>query len=193
MPPTLSPMFTGLRVGTMSLDEYLALDLPDVLTELVDGQVVVMSSPAGPHQRLLTRLGIELAVACPAGYELLVGPVDWVLRGEPRATVRVPDLVVVRHEQADEPRLVEPPLLAVEVVSPTSFERDVVTKRHEYARAGLRHYWIARPDTGEIVRYGRAGDELVEIGRLVAGAPVRIAEPFPVTIDVGRLVGPRGG
>lgn len=191
MATTLVPMLVEVPIGPMSLEEYLALDLPETLTELVDGQLVVNASPAGPHQRLVVRLSHVLDAACPPGFEVLVSPIDWVLWGDPRATVREPDLAVVRCEQADELRLTEPPLLVVEALSPDSFERDVVAKRRDYARAGLEHYWIANPGTGEIVCYRRKGHELVEAGRLLPGRQREVNEPFRVTFDPGQLLGRR--
>jgi Uma2 family endonuclease len=184
-------MLVEVPIGQISLEEYLALDLPETLTELVDGQVIVNASPSGPHQRLVGRLYAVLDAGCPPGYEVLVSPIDWVLWGDPRATVREPDMAVVRGEQADELRLTEPPLLVVEALSPDSFERDVVAKRRDYARAGLAHYWIANPRTGEVIRYHLSGDELVEAGRLVPGRPNNVTEPFTVTFDPGELTGRR--
>jgi Uma2 family endonuclease len=190
-------MLVDIPQRPLSLEQYFALYPPDgTLVELVDGVAVTMNSPTGPHQRLISRLAQLLAPACPAGFEAVVGPVDWVLWEVPRPTVRIPDLVVIREDQADAVRLTDPPLLAVEVLSPYSYERDVIAKRQQYAQAGLAHYWIANPETGSIVRYGRqggAGHELVEVGRLLAGHPATITEPFTVTFDAGSLVGPRRG
>src|SRR5262249_27820502 len=42
-------------------------------------------------------------------------------------------------------RVLGVPTLVVEVVSEEDEERDTVTKREEYARAGIRHYWIMDP------------------------------------------------
>ena len=84
-------------------------------------------------------------------------PWDWVLWELPTLSVREPDLLVVTHEQAMDDRLLVPPLLAVEDLSPTSFERDAVTKRRDYARAGLEHYWVLDPDTPAVVAYRRRG------------------------------------
>jgi Uma2 family endonuclease len=42
-------------------------------------------------------------------------------------------------------RVLGVPTLVVEVVSEDDEERDLVTKRDEYARAGIRHYWILDP------------------------------------------------
>jgi Uma2 family endonuclease len=189
---TLASVLVDITPRPLTLEEYFAVVLPEgVHSELVEGQVVVNASPVGPHQRLIVRLARVLDDACPAGYETLVAPIDWVLWRTPRATVRVPDLAVVRQEQADAAHLTEAPLLVVEVLSPDSFERDVVVKPGQYARAGLDHYWVARPDTGEIVRYGRAGDALVETGRLVSERVHAVAEPFSIELDPGTLLGRR--
>lgn len=42
-------------------------------------------------------------------------------------------------------RVLGVPTLVVEVVSEDDEERDTVTKREEYARAGIQHYWIVDP------------------------------------------------
>jgi Uma2 family endonuclease len=110
----------------LSLEGWLAL--PEMLQpcEVVDGQPVVTAAPLGLHQRIVYRLALLLGSACPPGCEVLTSPVDWVLRVEP-LLVRQPDVVVVSHELAETLPLRQPPLLAVEVVSAGSFERDVVT------------------------------------------------------------------
>ena len=184
----------------LTLDEFLALReaAPEgVRYEAVEGRPVMMAGCSGGHQQVVSELLLALkAAARPTGLWVLPAPLDWVLWEVPRPTVRIPDLVVIREDQADAVRLTDPPLLAVEVLSPYSYERDVIAKRQQYAQAGLAHYWIANPETGSIVRYGRqggAGHELVEVGRLLAGHPATITEPFTVTFDAGSLVGPRRG
>ena len=149
----------------LSLDEFFSLDV--VLAELVDGQPVFMSSPGVLHQRVSHRLSRILETACPPGYEVLPAPMDWVLWEVPQATVRQPDLAVVRYEPGDRPRLVEPPLLVVEIVSPTSQERDLVAKRRDYARAGAEHYWLVDPQTPLVVCLRRRdADGYDEVARL---------------------------
>lgn len=60
-----------------------------------------------------------------------------------RPTVRQPDLTVVRAS-ASNPHRVDPAdvALVVEVVSPSSLETDTVSKRAEYARAGIPAYLV---------------------------------------------------
>lgn len=166
------------------------LDLPDagVRWEVVDGQPVVNPSPGGPHQRAVSRLTRLLGDACPADHEVLPAPFDWVLWRAPQLQVRQPDLVVVTHAQADSPRLTEAPLLLVEILSPDSFERDVVVKRAEYAAAGARHYWVVDLGVPEVVVYGREGDRLVQRHRAQGDEALELDEPFPVRIRARSLV-----
>ena len=171
----------------MSLDEFWSLDV--VLAELVEGQPIFMSSPDIRHQRASRRLARALEDACPTGYEVLTAPMDWVLWELPRATVRQPDLLVVRFEPANRPRVTEPPLLAVEVVSPSSQERDLVAKRRDYARAGCEHYWIVDPDSPLVVCLRRRdGEGYEETTRLTAGVTTLVTQPFPIALDPDDLV-----
>ena len=182
MPSTLSSM--DVVTEPLTLDEFFAL--PYELIELVEGQPVLMNAAAGPHQVAATRLLVMLLAGCPAGYEVVSSPIDWVLWGDLRATVRQPDLVVARLDQLRGARLTEPPLLAVEIVSDSSVERDLVAKRRDYALAGCPHYWLVLPDRTEVVRLQLEGDRYVEVGRIV-GETVTIDDPYPITVDPRRL------
>lgn len=170
-----------------SLDAYLEL-FRDVgegpQYEVVDGQPVVSPSPGGAHQRCLRALLLLLHESCPPGHEVMVAPWDWVLRELPRLTVRQPDLVVVRSDLAAAPRLTTAPLLAVEVLSEGSFERDAVTKRSEYAEAGLDDYWVVDPATAEVFVHRRLDGQLRLWRSLPASTPHSLDTPFPVTLHL---------
>ena len=175
----------------LTLDEYLALPDDGNRYEVVDGQPVVMDAPVNPHQRACLRLGALLDGACPPGYEALVSPVDWVLWEVPTLHVRQPDVVVVSSAQADSARITDPPLLVVEILSPASFERDVIAKRRAYARAGARHYWIVDLTIPEVVVYGLTAGELLPTARVRGSERLDLAEPFGVSLRPADLVGPR--
>jgi len=181
-------MFGDVDVVTepLSLDEFFAL--PYELIELVEGQPIVMNAASGPHQFAVAELLVMLLANRPDGYHVVTSPIDWVVWGDPRATVRQPDLVVVRREQLRGPRLTEPPLLAVEVVSNSSVERDLVAKRNDYARGGCPHYWLVLPGHPEVVRLHLDGESYVEVGRIKGDAPVTVDKPYQITIDPRRLV-----
>ena len=57
-------------------------------------------------------------------------------------TVRIPDIVITRKVGSERRLDRSDVLVAIEVVSPGSKLTDTVTKRSEYAEAGIDHYWI---------------------------------------------------
>ncbi len=89
--------------------------------------------------RLLIRLNRVLGDAweCAAGAGVL-------LRLEPRLTIRIPDLVVLRPGTDLGRNPVDPAsiLIAVEVLSPSTRRVDLGPKRREYARVGIPHYLV---------------------------------------------------
>ncbi len=82
----------------------------------------------------------------------------------------------------------EPPDLIVEVVSPSTRERDLGVKVHLYARFGVKEYWVVDPDTETLTAYRLepagyqpqvpfcGGDTLVRPH--FPNIPLRIAEVF---------------
>lgn len=188
---TLSHVATPVPTHRLSLREYLDLDLTDehgnpCSTELVRGVVVVNPAPRPVHEFVKFSLGAMIVPALPVG--LCVATSDWIVDADEPATVRVPDLAVVRMRELHEKRLTEPPLLAVEIVSErSSVERDLVAKHAEYAAAGCAHYWCVLPSRPELIRYRLEQGAYVEVGRHTGRRRVRVTDPFPVTIDLARL------
>jgi Uma2 family endonuclease len=94
--------------------------------------------------------------------------------------------------------LEEPPQgadLAVEVVSPgeENRERDIETKRTEYARAGIQEYWIVDPATDTISVLVLERGNYVEQGVYRAGAkaPSILLPGFEVDVSEVFLEGKR--
>ena len=84
--------------------------------ELLDGVLVVSPRPTTIHQFVAMRLLRALADACPDG--LCVVPEPAVELGA--QTEFDPDLVVVRMDQIGGAKFTEPPLLVVEIRSPST-------------------------------------------------------------------------
>lgn len=103
---------------------------------------------------------------------------EWVLWQQPRLQIREPDLLVIPRAEARAPRLMRAPLLAVEILSPSSFGRDAVTKRREYAQAGLDHYWIVDPETPQVAVYRRNGDVFGLVTHAIGDTEIVIEEPM---------------
>jgi Uma2 family endonuclease len=166
--------------------DYLSWPERNLPLEFVDGRPIVSPSPARAHQRAVTRLLRTIAAALPPELEVLAGPLDWVLRRDP-LSVRQPDLVVASTDDAS-PRLEQSPLVAVEILSETSRERDLVTKRALYAGAGLPWYWLIDLEIPQIAVLrnleGLFGDHASATG----GDWLQLTEPFEVAIRPTDLI-----
>jgi Uma2 family endonuclease len=77
----------------------------------------------------VTELLVQLHRACPDGLEVLPAPVGWYISEH---TVFEPDVVLVRQLDQSAPHIDEPPLLAIEVLSPSTKLRDLGLKRRYY-------------------------------------------------------------
>ena len=137
----------------VTLDDLAAMAAADEnhRYELSPEGVLSVMPPADPdHALLVTRI---FAWFLTNGY----GPEQVVVDcGVDVGGGRVPDLSV--WAEGRPPRRarssyagVDGLLLAVEVVSNGSEIADRVTKRAEYAKAGIPHYWIVERDAGNIV------------------------------------------
>ena len=111
--------------------------------ELVRGQAIVTPTESIQNNRAIRRLMLLLDAALSDAWEPLTNT-SVVIRHDPRPTIRVPDLVVLRSDLAGSQWRVLPAgvTLVAEAVSPSSVERDRVTKRAEYAAAGIPNYLL---------------------------------------------------
>ena len=110
--------------------------------ELLDGVLVVSPGPTTVHQVVAGRLCGVLSGACRE--DLCVVPEPAVELGP--QTEFDPDLVVVRMDQIGAVKFTEPPLLVVEIRSPSTALIDLNRKKAAYERFGVPSYWIVNPD-----------------------------------------------
>jgi Uma2 family endonuclease len=176
-----------LDAPPVTFEEYLAWPETMQPCEFVDGRPIMSPSPEARHQLAVVQLVLALAAAMPPGFDVVTAPIDWVLQAAP-LRIRQPDVAVVTAAQARGVRLTEPPLLVVEVLSHTSRERDLVTKRREYAAAGLEWYWLVDIDVPQILTLRNVDGELVPAGSAVGPESLVVAEPFPVRVRPAGLV-----
>ena len=134
--------------------DYLSLD-DDTRVELIEGEFFVTPSPNFRHQKLLLRLAERLdAFAGAAGVgEVVPAPFDVILSEH---DVVQPDIVFISTSRLGQirERLHGPPDLAVEILSPSNSERDLIVKRDLYRRHRLPEYWIVDGErrTVEVLR-----------------------------------------
>lgn len=156
--------------------------------ELLDGTLVVSPRPSTIHQLAAFRLAVLLSNSCPEG--LCVLPEPAVELSD--FTEFDPDVVVVSQHEVGGLKLTTPPVLIVEVRSPSTALIDLNRKKAAYERFGVPSYWVVVPDLdkpeliGFELRDGRyqeaahvAGDE-----RFAASAPFSV-EVVPSALLAG--------
>jgi Uma2 family endonuclease len=112
--------------------------------ELDDGVIVMSPSPVAGHQAVVLRLSVTLDAVCPPEFRVLPG----LGVAMSQSQYRIPDIVVVSAEDVafDEHSVARPPVLVVEVASPSTAIYDRNRKKEVYARFGIESYWIVTPD-----------------------------------------------
>jgi Uma2 family endonuclease len=133
-------MGTGLKTK-LDYGDYCAIPPDGKRYELLSGDLHVTPAPSPSHQRVVLRLARVLQDYFGQPAEVFVSPIDVILTEQ---DVVQPDLVVVSGPAQVSDRGIEgPPLLVVEVLSPTTSAYDRTTKALRYAALGVTHYWIA--------------------------------------------------
>jgi Uma2 family endonuclease len=128
-------------------------DIPDCY-ELVDGELIMMMSPAGwLHGYLVMKIGAVLGTYVE---EKKLGmafgeQTGFILTRNPD-TVRAPDAAFVREERIPRERSLTDyfpgaPDLAVEVLSPSNRASAMKRKLAQYFDAGTRLVWVVDPKT----------------------------------------------
>lgn len=147
--------------------------------ELLDGMLIVSPAPRIVHQRVLSKLSRIVDDASPNSLDVLFAPVDVVLADD---TVLQPDLVVAATEDFTERDLPGAPVLAVEVLSPSTRSYDLLLKKDRLQRAGCAHYWVVDPDEPSITAWTLEDSRYVQTARATGEDLFTVTTPFPVTL-----------
>jgi Uma2 family endonuclease len=171
----------------ITLAEYLTYDDgTDTRYELVDGDLTRMSLGTGEHGDISEFINDEFKA------EIKRLGLNWVSkdmkigiqspRGTRWETARIPDVVVLPLEQWNSLKKREsfiplnepPPLLVVEVVSPSTVTVDYRAKHSEYAVLDIPEYWIVDPIDRKVtvcmLKDGAYSDE-VFVGEITIVSP----------------------
>ncbi len=153
------------------------LDASDRRYEVLDGAVVVTPPARLAHERLVPRLAAALLATVPDDHVVL-GP-NYAVRYRPGSFL-LPDLLVARADDCDDDGTRRPPLVVVEVLSPSTRRRDLGEKQQVYAELGVPHYWLLDPDAEALVL--RLVDGAYVPVRRTAGR-LQVDVPFPVALQ----------
>jgi len=140
--------------------------------ELIDGVAYDMTpAPGYKHQETLGELFAQFHTFLQEKpCQVIVGPYDVFLSEDEEPddtdTIVEPDLLIVCDQsKISERGLRGAPDLIIEILSPSSVRLDTKEKFHRYERAGVREYWIVRPEERTVMvfrlnenrQYGRPG------------------------------------
>ncbi|OLT41829.1 hypothetical protein BJF86_02105 [Serinicoccus sp. CNJ-927] len=174
------------EVGIYTVEDLYAYreQRDDMTIQLIEGELVVSPGPSIIHQAVSSELHVLLHAACPPHLRVLAAPLD--LRAGERSMIQ-PDLMVIPREIRQGGQVEAPPVLAVEILSPSSRRTDLVAKPHVLARFGCPHYWVVDPEAPGIRVYRLVGDAY-ESGEVVMGdAAFRVTDPFEVSFRLSDL------
>lgn len=153
--------------------------------ELIDGTLIVTPAPSWRHQRAVARLLKALMDAAADGLEVLAAPFDVRLADD---TVLQPDVLVCRVSDLAQHNLPTAPLLAIEVLSPSTRLVDLSLKRARYEAAGCSSYWAVDPTAPSLTAWELRDGAYVEVASVTAAELFTAAHPFPIALAPQSLV-----
>lgn len=135
--------YHGLK---MTADEYLQLPDDGHRYELIEGVLYMVPSPLRIHQKVSLRLTLLLDDFVEEHHlgELYNAPLDVHLS---LADIYQPDIIFVSAANAAilQDWIRGAPDLVVEILSPGTAQRDLGSKKKNYARYGVKEYWVVDP------------------------------------------------
>lgn len=152
--------------------------------ELIDGVLVVTPAPTPRHQRVQMALIRMLLPVLPTGLELLAAPVDVALADD---TVMQPDLLIAPTESFSDRDLPVAPVLAIEILSPSTRRLDLMLKRARYEAAGCQHYWVVDPDGPRILAWSLRDSSYVEVADVSGDEELHVKEPVELRVTPSAL------
>jgi Uma2 family endonuclease len=154
--------------------------------ELLDGVLIVSPRPTTVHQLAAMRLARLLDDACPDGLLVLPEPALQLSAD----TEFDPDVVVVRSEDVGGAKLTAPPLVVVEIRSPSTALIDLNRKKAAYQKFGVPSYWIVDPDPGKpsVTAFELRDGRYAEAGAVTGSEILQAERPFAVQVVPARLL-----
>ena len=173
--------------------DYLEWD-DDVRSELIHGNVYMMSPPLTLHQRISRQLFMKFANFLDGKTcEVFVAPFGvrlFPLEDKSDDTVVEPDIIVVcDSSKIDERGCNGAPDLIIEILSPSNRPKERLIKFNLYLEAKVPEYWIVYPENKEIevnlFDQGRYFHRIYGINESDAKKEDLVKEIIPVTVLSG--------
>lgn len=163
--PAYAATPTPKKQGEYTLDDYLALP-DDVRAELIDGEIFLMSSPGTVHQAISGKLLHELVsyIDIHGGSCIpFSAPTDVQLDCDDKTIVQPDVFIVCDRSKITPQRIFGAPDFIIEILSPSTWEKDMFIKGRKYKNAGVREYWLIDPKRKVVLVYRFERDDAIEI------------------------------
>jgi Uma2 family endonuclease len=149
------------KIEPMSVEEYFAFTdtRPDnEKWELIDGEPVLQASPTTRHQRIVINVSYCLeAIRRERRPSWIVIPGIGVRISD--TSLPEPDILIRPDTDDDSSRECDDAIVAIEVLSESTADRDLRWKRKAYARvASVMWYVVIAQDAVEVLVYARASN-----------------------------------
>lgn len=166
------------RQGTYTVDDYLALP-DDIRVELIDGVFYDMSAPSAVHQIISMQLSVEFNLIIrknKGGCTVFAAPFDIQLDKDDKTMVQPDILVICKRSGFTFERGIGAPDLVIEILSPSTKNKDMRLKLRKYEAAGVREYWIINPETRVVIVYDFEAENLTGMYTFSDKVPIGIWE-----------------
>ena len=140
-------------MGEYTIENYFSLKPNGDLWELIKGIFKMSPAPAPRHQKIAGRIYVDIEnhVAKHKKYEVFISPFDVIFD---KHTVVQPDIVIIGDMSKLTHRGYQgAPDVVIEVVSPSSHNKDLLEKHSLYQEHGVKEYLIVYPATHEVWQY----------------------------------------
>jgi Uma2 family endonuclease len=131
-------------------EEYLATSFDGTDREYVRGEIVERSMPDYVHGRMQAKLLIRFG-QLEASHHLFGCSETRMLLGP--GLYRIPDVAVFAVTEPEERVPSQPPLVAVEIVSPDDRYSEMLEKLKEYQQWGVANIWVVDPHRRTLAAY----------------------------------------
>ena len=165
--------------GEWKEEDYFSLPDTNRYVELSDGRIIMPPHPTFSHQEALKRLFLRLQAFVEKNNLGIVQIAPLPVRLWP-GKIREPDIFFIGKEHSDRigERVCGVPDLVVEVISSSTERTDRVEKFLEYAKAGIREYWLIDPEKKTVEVYSLRGGDYILVGKY-SGSQVATSEMLP--------------
>ncbi len=202
----LRTLFETPAKARMSAQSYIDDPLSERKSDIIEG-VFVMASPASfLHEDIQSFILTTLRLFVDSlGSGKVMGPNTAYRLSE--ENVFQPDISFIAIERlhlAEDVYFPGPPDIAIEIVSPSSRHYDTIEKKINYARYGVREYWLIDPIDETVTFFRQINGELLPIPDAEGVARSEVLQGYwldrlwlfpsmgsimPNTLEVARLQG----